>query len=149
MINCYYTSLRAGNYFGFNRVFDGVKYGGQPGSQAAAISEFGANPYVQMDFNQTVDKIFALKIWADSDCCPERMSDIKVFLSNDPVNYASGVACGPAQSVAGKGEVMMVPCTLGMSGAYRYVTIERQTTAGYISMIEAEVVRMCECQSCC
>lgn len=126
------------------RAFDGIKYGGSSAYAAAAITAAGINPYLQLDLGTPVSGILGVSITADFDCCPERMQDLSVWLSNDGPSFAtSGVRCGlGGLGVRGIGEELVVSCDAqGRAADYQFVTVQR-VAAGYLAALEVEVLRL-------
>jgi F5/8 type C domain/PASTA domain len=99
-----------------------------------------ANAWWQVDLG-AVHSIVQIKIWNRTDCCPERLSNFFVLVSNAPFTSNDlnstlsqpGVAAFPAPSQAG------VPTTITVGKPGRYVRVQL-VGANYLSLAEVEVM---------
>lgn len=94
---CYGGSCQV---FGPQKAYDNISRGWQ----SLAIVQYGTNPYLQLDFNETRTDIMAVVITARGDCCLDQSQNLNVYLGTNStfLDPSSGLpSTGTAACVLG------------------------------------------------
>lgn len=107
------------------------------GLSSSAITRFGVNPWMTFQLNGSRSDVVGVAVWARADGNIEQSSNLTVWMS-PTTNFVAGIKCDDGMiSPAALGERMYVPCPV--TNDTQYVTVQRNTAGGWLSIQEIEV----------
>jgi hypothetical protein len=130
--SCYQNNC---NTWGYTKAIDGTT----AGLSSLAHTEFGTNPYIQLDMGAVRTDIAAIKLVSRTDCCLNRAINMYVYVSTTSTNFAQpqNLCIGPL-SASSLGQTFTGTCERDVSG--QYVTILLNATGLSLNLQEITVL---------
>ena len=105
------------------------------GWYSLAHTNFGDNPYIQLDYGvNPPGNISNVKIIGRQDCCVNQASNINVYVSAT-TDFRAGVLCAQGISTQKLGDILVLMCP-ETTFTTRYVTVMRNVTNHVLSLQE-------------
>lgn len=118
------------------------------GVSSLTLTQFGTNPYIQVNLGSTSMPITAVRLYGRADCCLAQSGNLNVYVSATPsFTGANSTLCAANVTMGMLGDIVMVLCPITGS-ATQYVTVMRSVTGGMLSLQEIEPLYDGEIHAC-